>query len=314
MSRKLLRRRVLPLVTLGMAVSACMPSIPVREPGPRAEVPAGLPAVAPCALVHATVEEDLSDGARGWFRGTWQLAYSSFLIRHPKGVVLVDAALGDQTASDIDKAPWWFRTAFGSARTARPLAALLAEAGVRPEEVTHVLVTHAHWDHTGGLPQLPNAKVVLAGVEADRTLAHAGHGHVVEGGMPHHLTGVKDRLQRLTFAGPAYEGFSASEDVFGDGVVVAVPTPGHTPGSTSYFVHSGDGRRWLFVGDAAWVQEGFTEPATKGRLASLLADHDREQTAAVLGTLHALHKAGRAAIVTAHDERTWTGIPRCPKP
>ena len=99
--------------------------------------------------------------------------------------------------------------------------------------------------------------------------------------------------------------------MFGDGSIVAVPSVGHTPGATSYYVNSGDGRRWLFVGDAAWVKEGFEEPVPKGRLASFLADGDRERTADTLGTLHAVSDAKAAAIVTSHDERTWTGVPRC---
>src|SRR5439155_1313058 len=78
-------------------------------------------------------------------------------------------------------------------------------------------------------------------------------------GIPQHL--ARARVEKLTFPGPAYEGFDKSQDVLGDGSIVAVPTPGHTSGATSYFVNSGDGHRWFFVGDAAWVKEGFAAPA-----------------------------------------------------
>ena len=67
----------------------------------------------------------------------------------------------------------------------------------------------------------------------------------------------------------------------------------------------------MFVGDAAWVKEGFEEPVTKGRLASFVTDFDRPKTADTLGTLHAIWAARDAALVTAHDPRTWDGIPRC---
>src|SRR5438309_8973600 len=140
-----------------LLLAACAPAIPYKAPAARAALPGKLPVLAPCALVHLVGEEDLSNGARGWFRGTWKLAYSTFLIRHPEGVLLVDAAVGAETAADLDASPWWFRWNFGGAREARPLAALLSEAGVKPEEVTRVLLTHAHWDHTGGLPQVPGA-------------------------------------------------------------------------------------------------------------------------------------------------------------
>ena len=275
----------------------CAPAIPYKAPPAHAALPEKLPVIAPCALVHLVQDDDLSNGARGWFRGTWKLSYTTFLLRHPQGVMLIDAAFGATTAADLEASPWWFRWNFGGAREARPLAALLQDAGVKPEEVSRVLITHAHWDHTGGLPQVPGARVLTA----DEAVPHLG--------MPQHFANAQ--VERLTFPGPAYEGFDKSQDVLGDGSIIAVPTPGHTRGATSFFVNSGDGRRWLFIGDAAWVKEGFTEPATKGRLASLVLDFDREQAAESLGRLHAVHESRAAALVTAHDERTWEGIPRC---
>jgi glyoxylase-like metal-dependent hydrolase (beta-lactamase superfamily II) len=276
--------------------------------GQRVALPAGLPVLAPCALVHLEVDDDLSNGARRWFRGDWKVAYTTFLLRHPKGVVLIDAAFGDTVNADLEAAPWWFRWQFGAARKARPLSQLLVEAGVKPEDVTLVLLTHAHWDHAGGLAQLPNAKVAMSAAEADWILNAQG---ALDGlAVPHHF--AKANVQRVQFDGPPYDAFAASHDLFGDGSIVAVPTAGHTRGATSWYVNSGDGKRWLFIGDAAWVKEGFEEPATKGRMASLFADWDRAQTSESLGLLHAVHAAGAATLVTSHDARTWINVPRCP--
>lgn len=286
------------------ALLACAPVIPQRTLTQRAALPSALPDVHPCALVHLSLPENLSNAARGFFRGDFELTYTTFLLRHPKGVILVDAAFGDTTNADLDGAPWWFRFQFGSARAAKPLAALLAEAGVKPEEVTLVLLTHAHWDHAGGLAQLPNAKVLTA----DTWILDEKSMH--ELAMPQHFAKVRDRVEPLKFDGPAYDGFPSSHDVFGDGSIVAVPTPGHTEGATSYFVNASGGR-WLFIGDAAWVKEGFAEPVVKGRLASAFTDHDAQQAADTLGLLHAIYEAHAATLVTAHDPRTWDGIPRC---
>jgi glyoxylase-like metal-dependent hydrolase (beta-lactamase superfamily II) len=308
--RMFLRVPVVALLCTYLLLSACLPTIPMKTPGPRATLAEGLPQLAPCALVHLTVDRSLSDGAHGWFRGVWKQGYGSFLIRRPQGAILIDAGFGDTTGADLDAGPWWFRFFSDVARPARSIAALLAEAGVKPEEVTHVLITHDHYDHTGGLPQLPNARVVMGKAEADFVLAHDGP--FVEGAMPQHFAKAKERLLRLTFPDGPIDGFAASQDVFGDGSVIAVPTAGHTRGSTSYFVSSGDARRWLFVGDAAWVKEGFEEPVTRGRLASWAVDYDREEAADVLGRLHAVHVSKAAIIVTSHDERTWQGVPRCP--
>lgn len=298
-------------LSLALTLVACGTTIPKRGVDPRATLPDDLPLLAPCALVHAEVDESLSNGARG-FGGDWKLIYSSFLIRHPKGVVLVDAAFGDEAEADVEKGPFYFRWAVGSARVARPLATLLRQAGVAPEEVTHVLITHAHWDHTGGLAQLPHAKVLMPKAEAAWALQETSS-VLVDGGMPHHFAPVKDRVVAFDFDGPAYDGFAGSYDVFGDGSIVAVPHAGHSPGSTGWYLNSGDGRRWLFAGDAAWVKEGYETPVMKGRIASTFSDLDKQGTADTLGHLHAVFQARRAWIVTSHDARSWTEVPRCPQ-
>ncbi|MSP93408.1 MAG: MBL fold metallo-hydrolase [Myxococcales bacterium] len=295
-----------------LGAAACTASIPQGKLDTASLAAVSAPIAAVCVLVHKETKENLGDGARGWFRGDWMLAYTSFVLRRADGsVVLIDASTGATVPADLDAAPFWFRWFVGAARDATPLATLLHTAGIDPGRVTHVLVTHPHWDHTGGLAQVPGARVLMSAVDADWVLGQESF--VARGAMPHYVKAARDRIDRIVFDGPAVLGWPASRDVFGDGSVLAVPTPGHTPGSTSYLVRAvGESKPWLFVGDAAWVQEGFAEPVHKGRLASAVVDIDKERTADTLGTLHAVHVAGAAHVVTAHDARTWTGIARCP--
>ncbi len=303
--------RSLAVAATAALLSACAPNIP-QYARPAAELPARRsPPLQPCALIHLEVDENLSNGARGFFRGPWRQAYSSFVLRQGDRVVLIDAGLGEATPADIDAAPWWFRLAIGNAaRPATGLGKLLVQVGIRPEQVTHVLLTHRHWDHTGGLRDLPNARIVMA--RADAAATDAQTSSFADGAMKDHFTGLQNRIDRMDFDGPPLFGFAASRDVFGDGSVIAVPTPGHTPGATSYLVQTGDGTKpWFFIGDAAWVKEGFEEPVPKGRLAGAFADFDADQTADTLGHLHALHELGAVHLVTAHDTRTWVGLPRC---
>lgn len=297
------------LVVCVVFATACLPAIPVREPLPRETLPAELPVLTPCALVHGVVDESLSNGAHG-FKGRWSLAYASFLIRHPEGVLLVDAAFGREVDRDLDASPFWFRWLFGNARGVRSIGALLGEADVRGEDVSVVLVTHAHWDHTGGVVEVPNARVVMGAEEKHWVVE--GSSPVTNGGMPSHFPkSVRERIDWVRFSSTPYEGFERSFDLFGDGSVVAVPLPGHTPGSVGWFVNSGDGKRWLFAGDAAWVKEGVETPAHKGRLAAWLGEWDRQQAASSLGALHAVARSGRIHVVTSHDERTWQGLGAC---
>jgi glyoxylase-like metal-dependent hydrolase (beta-lactamase superfamily II) len=59
-------------------------------------------------------------------------------------------------------------------------------------------------------------------------------------------------------SGP-YLGFPRSHDVYGDGSLVSVPAPGHSPGSVIVFMTLPDSRRFAFVGDLVWQREGITE-------------------------------------------------------
>lgn len=82
-------------------------------------------------------------------------------------------------------------------------------------------------------------------------------------------------------------------------------------GKLGYLVQSSNGKRWLFVGDAAWVAENYQVPAPRGRLVRRLVDHDLERTADTLGRLHAVFTQGRGPLVTAHDQRSWQDLPLC---
>ena len=138
---------------------------------------------------------------------------------------------------------------------------------------------------------------------------------------PHEIERIRNRIKTFKPESGPYEGFSASYDLFGDGSIVGVPTPGHTPGSTSWFVNSGDGRRWLFIGDAAWNLEGVQTPSHKG-WTGRLADDDKHTTGESLAVLHQFAKARPVKsppdgigvqLVPAHDPAALSTIPRCTK-
>ena len=231
--------------SLLLSLAACFPAIPKRPLDVRPAPAANLPALAPCGLIHFTGEEDLSNGARGWFRGTFQITYSSFLIRHPQGVILVDAAIGNSVADDIDKAPFYFRWTLGDARAAKSITTVLKEAGVKPEEVKMVLLTHDHWDHAGGLHDLPNARIVMGAADADWILAQTDYsGRRGDAPSLHrprrshrsaHVQRPAHRRLRQLAGHPRRRLDHRGADARA------------TRGATSYFINSGDGKRWLLI-------------------------------------------------------------------
>ena len=66
-------------------------------------------------------------------------------------------------------------------------------------------------------------------------------------------------FQEYAFDQAPYLGFDQSHDLYRDGSIVIVPTPGHTPGSVAIFLTLPGGARYAFVGDLVWQLEGLLE-------------------------------------------------------
>ena len=236
----------------------------------------------------------------------WQYGIASIVVKHPSGLVIIDPAFGQRIAADLARAGPIFSAIAGSADTKRPLVELLREAGLEPGDVRTALVTHAHWDHIGALRDLPNARVLISTTELESTRHYS---HFVEGGViTPHLSGAKERLFTFPFNGPGRDGFSSSFDVFGDGSIVALPLPGHTEGSTGYWVTDPKGHHWFFIGDASWTVRGVEKPAHK----LLPIDADTVQLSSTLGVLHAIFANRRdVTVVPAHDASALELLPNC---
>jgi N-acyl homoserine lactone hydrolase len=175
--------------------------------------------------------------------------------------------------------------------------------------VKWALITHSHWDHTGALGDLKSAEVKMS--RAEYTFQQTFEGDWDHGAIVPTLERARARFSSFDFDGPPLLGFEASHDLFGDGSVVAVPLPGHTPGHTGYLLRDDHAQWWLMIGDASWLLRGVEEPAKKNVIGRGL-DEDGEKTGVTLARLHALLKAHpEIHQVPAHDARGYEGMPDC---
>ena len=114
----------------------------------------------------------------------------------------------------------------------------LKEAGYEPEQVSKILVTHKHPDHTGELRAFPNAKIFISRIEADDMK----------------LTG--DNVVRTDFTDGPYKNFDACQKI-ADGVYY-IFAPGHTKGNSIVIVEA-DGIFYLIHGDVTYTDEALLE-------------------------------------------------------
>lgn len=296
-------------LTLALLLAGCAPpaiTVPSAAAVARVDCPAR--AVSLCVLMQEAEVRPLWQGVAAATSDTWQYAIASIALQHPSvGLVVIDPAFGRSIADDLRRAGPLVMSVMGEAHTKTPVADVLEQAGLDPADVRYALITHAHWDHTGGLGDLPNARVLVAHPELE--WAQPFTGYFDHGAMPHHLKRAKERMFAFDFTGPALDGFSASFDLFGDGSVVAVPQPGHTPGSTAFLVRGEGGVTWLFSGDTTWTSRGVELPAHKFLRAF---DSDLGALSSSIGQLHAFSRhRPDVKVVPAHDGAALAQLPRC---
>lgn len=227
----------------------------------------------------------------------------SFVLRHPRaGVILVDTGfhpdLLTRGAADFG---FPLRVIFRGVRPG-PTAfdVQLRERGIDPAEVTQVVMTHLHGDHTSGMRLLPRAEFV---VSADELRAARGRGAATKGFVAAHLPAdARFRVLDVARVGESFGPFERAVDLLGDGSVRLLSTPGHTPGHLSVLVATDDGPV-LLAGDAAYTRRSIDE-----RILPLLTGSDRDAQA-TLDALHAYVGAHpEATVVPTHDPDAWRAL------
>jgi glyoxylase-like metal-dependent hydrolase (beta-lactamase superfamily II) len=271
-----------------------------------------LPAPAPVEGVSLSIIRGAEMTAREGFsvRGgslTKELVTSvaSFVIEHPEGLLLIDAGVGRDVARHLDRTPLLMR-ALAELTTKTPTIDALATRGLRPADVAGLILTHSHWDHVSGLAELRSVPVWMTPEEL--TFARSAD---AGGALFRELEAASPlELRALSFESGPYGPFGSSCDFFGDGSVIVVPMPGHTPGSVGVFVTDAKAKRVLIIGDASWTKEGIDWPAEKPWLARRMVDHDAAKVRELLVLLHRLARTDpEMLIVPAHDRRVHEQIP-----
>jgi glyoxylase-like metal-dependent hydrolase (beta-lactamase superfamily II) len=184
-------------------------------------------------------------GIRRYLRGGWSdrtLPVNVFLVRHPDGLLLFDTGQTARAARPGYHPGWhpFLRLARFELEPADEVGAQLDPATVR-----WIVLSHLHTDHIGGVGAFPAAEVIVSRVEWERAQGISGR---LRGYLPQHWPAGRPVL--IDFSGPPVGPFAGSYDVAGDGRLLAVPTPGHTPGHVSLLVRYGTAG-WFLGGDLA---------------------------------------------------------------
>lgn len=213
-----------------------------------------------------------------------QLTASCYLIRHADQYMIWDtgypAAPGATPSGPTVKVT---------------LVEQLAQLKIKPEQINYVGISHYHGDHTGQAASFPQATLLIG----------QGDWDVLKGPTPSGTTNAAPLKHWLSGEGKA-EPVAKDKDVFGDGTVVMLDMPGHTPGHHSLLVKLKEKGAVLLTGDQAHFRENYESngvPTFNFNRADTLASFDRFKQIA---------KNLNATVVIQHDPRDVDKLPAFP--
>ena len=152
----------------------------------------------------------------------------------------------------------------------RTLTDQLAMIGLKTTDIIYVAVSHTHGDHIGNVRLFPDLTVLIQRAEYTWISSPDGPNDNVNQlkALARQLLGTPKHLRLL----------DGDTDVFGDGSVTLVSTPGHTPGSQSLMVRLKKSGFIILSGDVVHLEENFekdTVPSLNTDKAASIASMER---------------------------------------
>ena len=165
----------------------------------------------------------------------------------------------------------------------------LAEIGLKPRDIARVAISHTHGDHIGNVGLFPNSTILMQ--QAEYSWIHSLNGPNDDVNqlmaLARKLLGTPKNLQLI----------DGDTDVFGDGSVTLVSTPGHTPGSQSLLVHLKNSGFIILSGDVVHSEENFE----KNIVPSL--NTSTQESLASMKTIRQMITTYKATLFINHDKK-----------
>src|ERR1051325_4158313 len=206
--------------------------------------------------------------------------FSCYLIKHGNDYMVWDTGFAPGTNPNAPKVG---------------IVDRLKEVRVTPDQVKYVGISHFHGDHTGQLDPFKSATLFIGKGDWDQIISPTP----MQGA---NVAGFKSWIDEKRKVEP----LSLDKDVFGDGSVIVLRTPGHTPGHSALLVRLKDMGPVLLSGDAAHFHENYESNGVPA------FNFDRAQTIASMERMKEIAKRLNAKVIIQHDARDIDKLPAFP--
>ena len=238
-------------------------------------------------------------------KNTFKLPVVAFLVQHPGvGPMIIDTGFHPSVATDPKQNLGRIYAGLSSIhmRPDQALSAQLREQkGIEPGEVKVAIMTHLHMDHASAISEFTSATYVLG---AGEWRAFHSNRFALNGYVRHHVEHAVE-YKEVPYDSPvidSYSTFGRAYDLFGDGSVRLVATPGHTHGHQSVILRLKD-REALVTGDAVY----FTHTIDDERRGWVMADEHKWRRS--VGEIRLYRRENpEALIIPGHDPDEWAKL------
>jgi glyoxylase-like metal-dependent hydrolase (beta-lactamase superfamily II) len=215
---------------------------------------------------------------------------TSYLIVHPRGTLMFDAgAIADGHLKDDGS-----EVTEGVVTASKRLLPQLAAAGYAPRDITYFALSHFHSDHTANANEFASATWIVQKAERDFMFADSPQGII----QPATYAALRNAKAKIL----DNEDF----DVFGDGSVVVMATPGHTPGHQVVAVKLANRGTVVLGGDLYH----YPEERTTGRIPTF--EFNADQSRVSRARIEEYLKTNNAELWIEHDIATHAALPKAP--
>ncbi|CAN5407994.1 N-acyl homoserine lactonase family protein [soil metagenome] len=219
-----------------------------------------------------------------------QLVNGCYLIKHPKGWLLWDLGVGDQYVGHKTE-----EKKYGVTITVPvTMIAQLKELGLTPKDIHYVAISHAHFDHVGNAHLFPGATWLIQDAEYQAMQQEK---------LPTAVN--KSTVQILKpFTKVLLRG---DYDVFADGLVRIISTPGHTTGHQSLVLQLPHSGTVILSGDLYHARESYTHKLVPK------FNFSKDKTITSMKLIDGLLLRTHGQLIIQHEPADFATLPKIPQ-